>query len=253
MKKYKAIIIDDEYPARVMVKDLAAPHKDSLDIIAEAGSGREAIVLIDELLPDVIFLDITLPDMTGFDMLLKIRHQPFIIFTTAYEHYAIRAFETNSIDYLVKPIEESRFGKSIQKLQRLSGAPGPMHIAQLAHFFLELKQPTKATALPIKTGDKIILLKFGDVVYIEAKEKYVFVVTGDKKEYLSDTRLSEFEEILPANFIRVQKSFIINKDKILEIHKHFGNRLILIMDDKNRTRIRSGVTYIHQIRSNLGL
>jgi two-component system LytT family response regulator len=126
-------------------------------------------------------------------------------------------------------------------------------LAQLKIIFSELKQPKKATALPIKKGDKIILLKLEDVIYLEAKEKYVFVVTQDNKEHLSDTRLSEFEELLPANFIRVQKSFIINKDRIVEIHKHFGNRLILTMDTKNRTRITSGITYIEQIRNDLGL
>jgi two-component system LytT family response regulator len=253
MKKYSALVIDDEYPARLMIKDLAVNHKDTIDIIAEAKNGREAIQLINELRPDVIFLDVTMPDISGFDVLSKIDHQPFVIFTTAYEQYAMKAFETNSVDYLIKPIEESRFARSIQKLQRFSGTSDQVDLAQLKIIFSELKQPKKATALPIKKGDKIILLKLEDVIYLEAKEKYVFVVTQDNKEHLSDTRLSEFEELLPANFIRVQKSFIINKDRIVEIHKHFGNRLILTMDTKNRTRITSGITYIEQIRNDLGL
>ena len=197
-----------------------------------------------------------MPNINGFELLTKIKHQPFIIFTTAYEQYAIKAFETNSIDYLVKPVEEKRFAQSIQKLQRF--VKNNIHhsdIEQLKNLFIEFHQNKKvtATAIPIKIGDRFILIRLEDVAYLEAKEKYVYVVTAENKEHLSDTRLAEFEEILPARFIRVQKSFIINKDRITEIHKYFGNRLIITMNDKNKTRIKTGITYITQIRESLGL
>ncbi|MDB5091751.1 MAG: response regulator transcription factor [Mucilaginibacter sp.] len=252
--KLKAIVIDDEYPARLMIKNLAGNHSDVIDIIGEAKNGSEAIKLIDETHPDLIFLDINMPNINGFELLTKIRHQPFIIFTTAYEQYALKAFEANSIDYLIKPIEEKRFAQSISKLQGfLNSNTQYSDLIHLKNLFSELQPIKKPTAIPIKIGDKFIFIRLEDVAYLEAKEKYVYVVTTQNAEYLSDTRLAEFEETLPKNFIRVQKSFIINKDHISEVHKYFGNRLIIIMNDKNKTRITSGITYIVNIRMSLGL
>jgi|SRR5579863_5115227 len=254
VNKIKAIIVDDESPARLMIRNLAGNHNDVITVIAEAKSGKQAIRQINDMMPDVIFLDIDMPDMTGFDLLSKIKHQPNIIFTTAYEQYAIKAFETNSIDYLVKPIEESRFAQAILKLQRFSeNGKAHFNLSQLKDFFTKLNQTRKPTAIPIKIGDRFILVRLEDVVFLEAKEKYVYIVTSDNKEHLSDTRLAEFEETLPNNFLRVQKSFIINKDRILEIHKYFGNRLIITMADKNKTRITTGITYIDKIRPAFGL
>jgi two-component system, LytTR family, response regulator len=252
--KFKAVIIDDEYPARLMIKNLASNFAAVIEITGEAKSGREGIKLINETFPDLVFLDINMPDMNGFELLTKIEHQPFIIFTTAYEQYAIKAFETNSIDYLVKPIEEKRFAQSMLKLQRFVKNKDPYSdLQQLKQVFLEFQQVKKITAIPIKIGEKFIFVRLEDVAYLEAKEKYVFVVTLENIEYLSDTRLTEFEETLPENFIRVQKSFIINKEHIFEIHKFFGNRLIIAMKDKKKTRIKSGSTYIGDIRESLGL
>jgi len=252
--KFKAIVIDDEYPARLMIKNLTCNYADVIDLVGEAKSGNEGIKLINETFPDLVFLDINMPDINGFELLTKIKHQPFIIFTTAYEQYAIKAFETNSIDYLVKPIEEKRFAQSILKLQRFVKNNDPYsYLVQLKKVFLELQQAKTATAIAIKVGDKFIFIRLEEVAYLEAKEKYVYVVTVENREYLSDTRLTEFEETLPGNFIRVQKSFIINKERIFEIHKYFGNRLIITMSDKKKTRIKSGNTYISEIRESLGL
>jgi two-component system LytT family response regulator len=253
-RKFKAIIVDDEYPARLMIKALAAGHSDIIDIAGEAGNSKEAIKLINETVPDLVFLDIHMPGTNGFELLTRIKHQPFIIFTTAYEQYALQAFEANAIDYLVKPIEEKRFALSMQKLQRLAqNNTQPPGLEQLKNLFAGIQQQKKLTAIPIKTGDRFILIRLEEVVYLQAKEKYVYVVTAGNKVYLSDTTLAGFEETLPAAFIRVQKSFIINKDRITELHKYFGNRLIITMNDTNKTRITSGVTYITAIRQSLGL
>ena len=103
---FKAIVIDDEPAARRLMKNLLLEHADMVEVIGEAGNGREAIRKIDELKPDLIFLDIQMPDLTGFEVLEQLQHKPNVIFTTAYEQYAIKAFENFSIDYLLKPIKE---------------------------------------------------------------------------------------------------------------------------------------------------
>ncbi len=252
--KYVAIVVDDEYPARLMIKTLISNHSDVIDLVGEAKNAIEAMKLIDETKPDLVFLDINMPGINGFELLTRVRHQPFVIFTTAYEQYAIKAFETNSIDYLVKPIDEKRFAQRMIKLQ--SFTKNKMQYPDLSHLnklFSELQHAKKAKAIPIKIGDKFIFIRLEDVIYLEAKEKFVYVITSENAAHLSDTRLTEFENILPENFIRVQKSFIVNKERILEIHKYFGNRLIFTMNDKNRTRITSGITFINEIRDKLGL
>lgn len=250
----RAIIVDDELPARLMIKGLASNHQNIIEIIGEASNGEEAIRLINEAKPDVLFLDIELGGTDGFSVLATIGHQPFIIFTTAYEEYAVKAFENNSIDYLVKPVEEERFARSMEKLVRFSKMPAlAPNEGQLKTLLSRLQQNKKPTAIPIKTGNKFTLVRFEEVLYLEAREKYVFVITIENQSHLSDTTLAAFEEQLPPNFIRVQKSFIINTDHVYELHRHFGNRLIVVMNDRKKTRITTGITYTAKVKEKFGL
>src|SRR5712675_320218 len=115
---FKAIVIDDEPAARRLIKNLLHEHNHVINIIGEAGNGRDAILITEELKPDLIFLDIQMPDLTGFEVIEHLSYRPNIIFTTAYEQYAIKAFETFSIDYLLKPIKEERLYQSIEKLKQ---------------------------------------------------------------------------------------------------------------------------------------
>ena len=115
---FKAILIDDEPAARRLMKSMLQEYTDTITVIDEAGNGREAIKKIEELKPDLIFLDIQMPDLTGFEVIEQLTHKPNIIFTTAYEQYAIKAFDTFSIDYLLKPIKEERLQQSILKLKQ---------------------------------------------------------------------------------------------------------------------------------------
>jgi two-component system LytT family response regulator len=250
---FKAIVIDDEPAARRLMKNLLQEHKDIVEVIAEAGSGSEAIAKIEELKPDLIFLDIQMPDLTGFEVIEKLIHKPNIIFTTAYEQYAIKAFESFSIDYLLKPIKEERLKQSIRKLKQFGKADPPIDIAGLQQIIQQFKTPQKATALPIKTGDRITLLRFENIVYLEAQDKYVFVFTADGQKHLTDQSLSVLSEKLPQQFFRIQKSYIINKEKIKEMHRHFNSRYLFIMEDKAGTRLTSGRTYHDAIREEFGL
>ena len=235
------------------MKNLLQEHKHIVEVIAEAGSGREAILKIEELKPDLIFLDIQMPDLTGFEVIEKLMHKPNIIFTTAYEQYAIKAFETFSIDYLLKPIKEERLEHSIGKLKQFGKVNPPIDITGLQQIIEQFKAPQKATALPIKTGDRINLLRYENIVYLEAQDKYVFVFTVDGQKHLTDQTLTILGEKLPPTFYRIQKSYIINKDKIKEMHKHFNGRYLFVMDDRSATRLTSGRTYYDQIKTEFGL
>jgi two-component system LytT family response regulator len=250
---FRAIVIDDEPAARRLMKNLLEEHKDVVEVIAEASNGREAIQKTEELKPDLIFLDIQMPDLTGFEVIEQLTQKPNIIFTTAYEQYAIKAFETFSIDYLLKPIKEERLQQSIEKLKQFGRLNQSLNINSLQEIIRQFQAPQKATALPIKTGDRITLLRYENIVYLEAQDKYVFVFTTDGQKHLTDQTLTTLSEKLPTNFHRIHKSYIINKEKIREMHRHFNSRYLFIMDDKAGTRLTSGRTYHDGIRSEFGL
>ena len=246
---FKAIIIDDEPAARRLMKSMLEEDQDVVQVIGEAGNGRDAIAIIEEMKPDVIFLDIQMPDLTGFEVIDKLKIKPNIIFTTAYEQYAIKAFETFSIDYLLKPVKEERLANSISKLQQFGRLQQPIDLAGLQEIIRQYQMPQKATALPIKTGDRINLIRFENISYLEANDKYVFIYTIEGQKHISDQSLLALEEKLPPTFYRIQKSYIINKDRIKEMHRHFNSRYLFIMDDKLATRLTSGRTYHDAIRS----
>lgn len=250
---FRAIIVDDEPAARRLMRSLLGEYRDVVEIIAEASGGRDAVAKIEELRPDLIFLDIQMPDLTGFEVIEQLQHKPDIIFTTAYEQYAIKAFETFSIDYLLKPIKEERLEQSIAKLRKFGKLNEEFNVSELQDIILQLKAPQKATALPVKTGDKINLIRFENISHLEAHDKYVFIFTIDGQKHLTDQSLTALEEKLPAQFYRVQKSYIINKDKVKEMHRHFNGRFLFTMEDKHATRISSGRTYNEAIKKEFDL
>jgi two-component system LytT family response regulator len=236
------------------MKSLLAEFSDRIEVIGEAGNGREAIEKIHSLKPDLIFLDIQMPDLTGFEVIEQLNYKPNIIFTTAYEQYAIKAFESFSIDYLLKPIKEERLEQSIRKLSEFGKIAGPgIDVNGLQDIIRQLQAPPKATALPVKIGDRIILLRFEQIAYMEAEDKYVYIHTIDGVKHLTDHSLTTLSEKLPAQFYRIQKSYIINKDRIREMHRHFNGRYLFILDDKSGTRLTSGRTYNEAIRAEFGL
>ncbi len=251
---FKAVVIDDEPAARRLMKSLLLEYSDVLEVIGEASNGREAIASIETLKPDVIFLDIQMPDLTGFEVIERLEVKPNIIFTTAYEQYAIKAFETFSIDYLLKPIKEERLAQSISKLKQFGRlTTSPIDFAGLQEIIRQFQLPQKATTLPIKTGDRINLIRYDNISYMEASDKYVFIYTTDGQKHITDHSLTTLEEKLPPQFYRIQKSYIINKDKIKEMHRHFNSRFLFVLDDKMGTRLTSGRTYHDPIKAEFGL
>ncbi len=250
---YRALVIDDEPAARRLLKSLLLQYSDVLEVIGEAGNGKDAIARIEELKPDVIFLDIQMPDHTGFEVIDRLQHKPNIIFTTAYEQYAIKAFETFSIDYLLKPIKEERLEQSISKLKEFGRLTKSIDLSGLQEIMRQYQLPQKSTALPIKTGDRINLIKFENISFLEASDKYVYINTIDGQKLLTDQSLTALEEKLPVDFYRIQKSYIINKERIKEMHRHFNSRYLFVMDDKANTRLTSGRTYHDAIKGEFGL
>lgn len=244
----KSLLVEDEAVAihRLRQALLAYP---AIKIIGEARDGLEAVSLINSVKPDLVFLDIQMPGFTGFEVLEKIEHYPAIVFVTAYEEYAVKAFEKNSLDYLLKPVEAARLAITIERVLQ--------HIPPSQDSLMRIKQLASSagiaqtiSTIPVKTGNKIILVPIAEVCFFEAKDKYVYVHTG-ASEMLVDYSLTYLQERLPAEFIRVHRGYIINKLKVKEIHKYFKGTFVIRMLDGKTTGIKSAYSYYDDIRAKL--
>ncbi|MGF1922618.1 MAG: LytR/AlgR family response regulator transcription factor [Bacteroidia bacterium] len=232
---WKTIIIDDEQLARQRLKRLLKAFEE-IEIIAEAENGEDGLAMIDKLQPELIFLDIEMPVLNGFEMLSRLTHQPKVVFTTAYDQYAIKAFEEGSIDYLLKPVEIERLEKTIKKLKQTNLAAAPVQIEDLIR---QMQGKKAIKSLTVKIGDKILLVKLADIVYVQAEDKYVFIHTADGKKHLTDFTLSALEEKLPEDFQRIHRSEIINTEYIKEIRKGFNGSLVFVLNNTEETRLTS--------------
>ncbi|MDJ1504072.1 LytR/AlgR family response regulator transcription factor [Xanthocytophaga agilis] len=240
------VLIDDEKLAISRLKRLLAEHQSFIDIVGEAYNGIDGLKMIEALQPDLIFLDIEMPGMNGFEMLAQLTYSPMVVFATAFDEYAIRAFEENSIDYLLKPIEKERLEMTIQKLRKTSPSFDNQQFLKL----IEQMRPKKEmVSISVKTGDRILLLRLEDISYFEAEDKYTFLITTEGKKYLTDYTLTNLEEKLPDSFLRVSRSFIVNSRLIKEVQKHFSGKFILFLDDRNQSKIESGIKYAESVKS----
>ncbi len=239
-KSWNVLVIDDEELARKRLKRLLAGHE-HIHIAGEAKNGLEGLLQIELLKPDLIFLDIEMPVLNGFEMLSKLTRPPKVIFTTAYDQYAVKAFEEESVDYLLKPIEKDRLAKAIHKLQNHQGQPDYHIPLELLMKQLKLKKDLKT--LTVKIGERILLVKLQDLSFIEAEEKYVFLNTADGKRHLTDFTISALEEKLPDHFVRISRSILINTELIKEIRKGFNGAFFFIMGDLNEHKLNSSRSY----------
>jgi two-component system LytT family response regulator len=249
-KPLKTIIIDDETIGLQRLKKLLNGYQ-LFDVVAEATNGREGLELIESLKPDIIFLDIEMPVMNGFDMLRLVMHHPKVIFTTAFDQYAIKAFEQNSIDYLLKPIEKERLDLTVSKLQ--SSTPFTPDLNAIKGLIESFKPKTEIKTITVHLGDKIMLVKLEDIAFIEAEDKYVFLHDLEGLSHLTDFTLNYLEQNLPEHFVRVHRSFILNIESIREIRKSFNGSLVFTLKDKTATRLNSSRSYSSNLRERFNI
>lgn len=249
-KTWTTLIIDDERLARKRLVRLLKPYE-NIDIIGEAINGQDGMEKIEELKPELIFLDIEMPVFNGFEMLRQLKHQPKVIFVTAYDQYAIKAFEEDSIDYLLKPVEINRIEKTIEKLKRTQNQPASYLPLQSLIEQLQVKKDIQT--LTVKIGDKILLIKLDGVVYLEAKEKYVILHTADGKKHVTDYTITLLEKKLPEVFICIRRGTIINSDHIKEIRKGFNGSFIFVMNNYENTCIASSRANGNRLRERFGI
>ena len=244
---YTTLIIDDEPPARARLQKLLEQFPETFRVLDEAKNGTEAVEKIHQLQPDVIFLDIEMPGLNGFELLERLDKIPIVIFCTAFDQYSLKAFETNSIDYLLKPVRLERLQQTVEKLTSFKNNLSSATIKSVLKAFYEQKEEKKMTSITVKKGDKLIFIKLDEVTHFEADEKYVTVYTN-KENHLIEQSLSQLELKLPQEFIRVHRSVILNKNQVLDVQKYFNSRFVITLNNNRKTSITSGRSYITTIK-----
>lgn len=248
MSKYATLIIDDEQIARSRLRRQLDEFDEVFQIIGEAKNGNEGLEMIRTLKPDLIFLDIQMPGKTGFEMLQELDVFPIVIFCTAYEEFALKAFNTLALDYLVKPVEAERLEFTVQKLKLVKQSEFHPKVSALLELIQQQTEIKQLHSIPYKIGDRVILVKPEKITYFLANEKYVEFFTKEGKRHNTELSLKKLEERLPTNFKRVQRSIIVNTDYIKEFRKYFRGKYILVIDDFANTKIETGRFYNDEIR-----
>lgn len=236
--KIRALIIEDEPLARQTIRDFAGDIE-WLKIVGEATDGRTAIDLIDALQPELVFLDVQMPEISGLEVLNRTKHQPAVIFTTAFDQYAIDAFEHEAFDYLLKPFGRARFEHSLERVRRRF-TENEKQKDQI------LPQPKNQlpTRIFVRSRNKIVPLKIDDIARFEADDDYVKVFAGNRSHLINQT-LTELENRLDASrFCRVHRSHIINLEFIERVESQ-DRRLLIILKDKTEVLAsRSGSQFL---------
>lgn len=251
----KAYLVDDEPLA---LKRLARLLGESGRVVVEgsASDPLEALVEIAKKRPDVLFLDIEMPAMSGFEMLAKLDYQPLVVFTTAYDRYALRAFEVNSIDYLLKPVEREQLERALGKLDRLMRGAEPRSdlrslVAELAQE-LEKREGRYLDRLASRIGDKVEFVETSSVTHFYAKDKLTHAATA-ARHYVVDQTIAELEQKLdPRRFVRIHRSTIVNAAAIKELYNWFGGRMLIRLKD-GKTELGVSRERSAELKSRLGV
>ena len=210
----KTVVIDDEPLARTIVLEYLKSYPE-ITVVQECNDGFEGVKSITQHKPDLIFLDIQMPKINGFEMLELIDEPPAVIFTTAFDEYAIKAFEADAVDYLLKPFSKDRFDKALQKW--LGQRPGQQPERKSVVLQEQLRQPEERNRVVVKEGSNIRIIPVNEIHYIEAYDDYVKIFT-QKEMFLKKKTMSYYESILdPSQFVRVHRSYILQLSQITRI------------------------------------
>ena len=256
--KLKALIVDDEYPARQELRFMLENYSDTIQIVGEAANAHEAWELITALEYSILFLDIHMPGLNGLELATRLQEHtqeagnkaPFIVFVTAYEEFALDAFGVNAVDYLLKPIDPKRFEKTLEKIFTLEEKRESAEKQTQA-------PPQQAAAslglIPVEHKGKTLLLEQENIIYTYASDDYAFVKTFDTR-YITRFTLKELEARLNSNvFQRCHRSFIVNIKRAREVIPEYNGTLTLVVDDAERSEVPVSRSQAKKIRQILGL
>jgi two-component system LytT family response regulator len=248
--KYKVVVIDDEKPARDLIKSFLEDFED-ITVVGECSNGFEGFKTIQEVQPDLIFLDVQMPKLSGFEMLELLDDYPAVIFSTAYDEFAIKAFDLSAVDYLLKPYSQDRFNQAVIKaIERIKDKDKTAKI-------LDKLSNVRTEASPfidrvvVKSGLKINVIPVGNIEYLQADDDYVTIYTQSDR-YLKQQTMKNFEAQLdPSQFIRVHRSYIVKVDQIVQIEPYEKDSKVVVL--KNGKKIKVSKTGLKTLKQTLGL
>lgn len=247
--KIRTAVVDDEPLARERLLKLLRAD-DSIEVIGEAGSGRAAVELIRNEKPDLVFLDVQMPELDGFGVLgeLSEAERPAVVFVTAFDKFALKAFDVHAVDYLLKPFDKERFqtalGRALEHLSK--NKPQQIH-QQLSALLHELKPAPQPDRIAIKTDGRVVFVKTGDIDWIEAADNYVSLHVGKDSHLLRET-MTSIETRLPRQFLRISRSTIVNTERIKELQPLFhGEYAVFLRDGTRLTLSRSHRDKLQQL------
>jgi two-component system LytT family response regulator len=252
-----AYLLDDERPAiERLSRMLEATGR--VAILGVSTDPVDALGELARLRPDVLFLDIRMPGLTGFELLAELPHEPLIVFTTAYDEYALEAFQADSIDYLVKPIDPEQLDRALAKAERFlaRGARRDDLRAVLGEITAALQRRSGGAwlaRLASRSGGKITVIDVRNVTHLYARDKVTFAATA-QHDFVVDQTIAELEERLdPTRFVRIHRGAILNLDHLLEVHTGFGGRLIVRLKDTRKTELTVARDRVRAFKERLGL
>ncbi len=255
---FRAYIVDDEALAvRRLSRLLAATGR--FEIAGSATDPEAAAGFLSRERVDVLFLDIQMPGMNGFELLAELPEQPAVIFTTAYDQYALKAFEVNSIDYLLKPIEPAQLDRAVAKLERLRGArPDWLARPDLQSMLDQLAESIRGPErryldrVASRAGERVQLIELDRITHFFAADKLTFAVAGGRN-YSVDYSIAELEQKLdPRRFLRIHRSTLLNVDWVQEVDAWFSGRALVRLKDERRTELTVARDRVRQLKERLG-
>jgi two-component system LytT family response regulator len=230
----QTIIVDDEEPARLLLREYLT-KRDDINIAAECSNGFDAVKALTELKPDLAILDIQMPKLNGFEVLELVENPPAVIFATAYDQYAVKAFELHAVDYLLKPFSKERLDEALDHVAKRLKTKKSLPIEALAA--AARMKPAILERVLVKDGSKVHVIPADKIDYIEAEDDYV-AIKAEGKSHLKQQRMAELEKMLdPAKFVRVHRSSIINLERIARIELYAKDSRMAILKDGTKILI----------------
>ena len=244
MKTIRAVIIDDEQPARELIKIYLQDHQE-ITVVGEADNGFEGAKLINELSPELVFLDIQMPKIDGFELLEILDSQPSIIFCTAYDQYAIKAFDKNAVDYLLKPFSKDRFKEAIAKIQLTKAVEGRVDLPSP----IDYRKPLNR--IVVKDRKEIVIIDVDKIHYLEAQDDYVELHTAQGK-WLKQQTMKHFEEALDeTRFLRVHRKYILHINEMAKLDKLGKHTYVAVL--KSGVTIPVSASGYQKLKQHLGI
>ncbi|HEY1580955.1 MAG TPA: LytTR family DNA-binding domain-containing protein [Terracidiphilus sp.] len=256
----RAYLVDDEPLALERLTRLLADFPE-IQICGTATDPVSAVATLNTDNIDVLFLDIQMPGITGFELLSRLTAQPFVIFTTAYDQHALRAFETNAIDYLLKPIEPEQLERALKKLGRLRPIVKPdwQQNPALPDLLKELTaslrdtQPAYPHRIASRVGERISFLQLDDVTHFIAQDKLTFAIANGKKHCIDQTIADLEHRLDPAKFLRIHRAALVNVDWIHEVNSWFAGKVVLTLKDTQHTQLTVARDRVRTLKDRLGI